>query len=471
MRHERAFQRLAHVNDGTRAAGTPGHAASADYVAGKLREAGYQVTLQPFEFPFFDETAPPALSQVSPEPTRYATPADFQTMTYSGSGTVEGTVHPVDLVLADPASSTSGCEASDFAGFPAGSIALIQRGACTFETKAANAQAAGATAVIVMNQGNGPDRLGSFSGTLGRPFTLPVVGASFAVGQDLAAPAGTVARVVTSTVNEPRITNNVIAETRQGRSDNVVMLGAHLDSVPEGPGINDNGSGSAALLELALQMHRIKPKNKVRFAWWSAEELGLLGSEYYVSQLDFERQLDIAMYLNFDMIASPNYVRGIYDGDDSDQVGSGPGPVGSASIEKLFEQHSAAKGLPFEGTDFTGRSDYGPFIAVGIPAGGLFTGAEGIKTAEQAGRYGGTAGTAFDPCYHQSCDTLLNLNTTVFDTNADAVAHATGVYAFDTSSVNGEVSRAELRRARRSAAALSAAHPATADARRYEAVR
>jgi Zn-dependent M28 family amino/carboxypeptidase len=448
LRHQRAFQRIAHTNDNTRAAGTPGHAASADYVTRKLREAGYDVTVQQFQFPFFDETAPPAMAQVSPEPKTYATPADFQTMTFSGNGAVQAAVHPVDLALADPAASTSGCEASDFAGFPAGAIALVQRGGtnCTFELKAGNAQAAGATAVIFMNQGNAPDRTGSFSGTLGRPFTIPAVGTSFAVGQDLADPAGTVVRVETHTVTDTRPTTNVIAETDQGRDDNVVMLGAHLDSVTEGPGINDNGSGSSALLELALNMDQIKPKNKIRFAWWSAEEFGLLGSEHYVAQLDQEQQLDIGLYLNFDMIASPNYFRGIYDGDNSDGVGAGPGPVGSAAIEDVFEQHFAGKSLPYEGTDFTGRSDYGPFIAVGIPAGGLFTGAEGIKTAAQAARYGGTAGAPYDACYHEACDDLNNLNTDAFDTNADAIAHATAVFAFDTSAVNGE--RAQALRAR-----------------------
>ena len=157
-------------------------------------------------------------------------------------------------------------------------------------------------------------------------------------------------------------------------------------------------------------MAKVKPRNKVRFAWWGAEESGLVGSTYYVNNLSQEEQDKITLYLNFDMIGSPNYVFFIYDGDDSDGVGAGPGPEGSAQIEKLFESYYAQVGQPFKGTDFSGRSDYGPFIAVGIPSGGLFTGAEGIKTDEEAAVWGGTAGEQYDPCYHLACDTFDNIS-------------------------------------------------------------
>ena len=162
------------------------------------------------------------------------------------------------------------------------------------------------------------------------------------------------------------------------------MAGAHLDSVAAGPGINDNGSGAAALIEVAENLAKVRPQNTLRFAWWGAEEASLVGSTYYVANLSEAEGERIALYLNFDMIGSPNYVFFIYDGDDSDATGAGPGPAGSAQIEETFEAFFASRGLPFKGTDFTGRSDYGPFIAVGIPSGGLFTGAEGIKTAQEA---------------------------------------------------------------------------------------
>jgi len=315
---------------------------------------------------------------------------------------------------------------------------LIQRGTCTFAVKALNAEAAGASAVIIFNQGNTPDREGLIIGTLGgtNVVAIPVVGASFANGEALAQP-GSTARVKIDTPQNITV-YNVIAESPDGDPNNVVMAGAHLDSVAQGPGIQDNGSGSAALLEVAEQMHKVKPRNKLRFAWWGAEEAGLVGSTAYVNGLSPAEQDKIALYLNFDMIGSPNHVFFIYDGDDSDGVGEGPGPGGSAEIEKTFERFYTMRGLPFKGTDFSGRSDYGPFIAVGIPSGGLFTGAEGIKTADEAAMWGGTAGVAYDPCYHQACDTFANINLGAYDVNSDAVAYSVLQYAMNTEDVNGQ---------------------------------
>jgi aminopeptidase Y len=269
------------------------------------------------------------------------------------------------------------------------------------------------------------------NGTLGNTFTLNigVTAVTQAVGQQLAATAGLVLRLKTDTFRGIATTSNVLAETPGGNPDNVVMVGAHLDSVNAGPGINDNGSGSAAILEVAEQMAKVKPKNTVRFAWWGAEESGLLGSSFYVGGLSAEDLANISLYLNFDMIGSPNHVFFIYDGDDSDGEGAGPGPEGSAQIEARFESFYAGRGIPFKGTDFSGRSDYGPFIDAGVPAGGLFTGAEGIKTDEEAALWGGVAGLAYDPCYHLACDTYSNVNLYALDVNSDAVAAVTLFYA------------------------------------------
>jgi aminopeptidase Y len=283
---------------------------------------------------------------------------------------------------------------------------------------------------------------GVINGTLGNGFTLDigVTSVTQAVGQQLAQLAvapGLVMRLKTDTFRGIATTSNVLAESALGNPDNVVMLGAHLDSVNAGPGINDNGSGSAAILETARQMAFVEPRNKVRFAFWGAEESGLVGSTYYVNNLSPEELAKITLYLNFDMIGSPNHVFFIYDGDNSDAVGAGPGPAGSAAIEKTFERFfTELAGVPFKGTDFSGRSDYGPFIAAGIPAGGLFTGAEGIKTADEAVLWGGTAGQQYDPCYHQACDTYANNNSFALDVNSDAVAYSALKYAMDTSDVN-----------------------------------
>jgi len=436
MDHLEAFDAIASDNGGTRASGTPGYEASRDYVVSQLEAAGYQPVVQAFAFPFFRQLEPATFDQTAPVPTSYAEGADYVVMTYSGSGDVTAPVQAVDLNLGG--TSTSGCEASDFAGFTPGNIALIRRGSCTFQVKSLNAQAAGASAVIIFNTNPGSP---AFAGTLGAPvITVPVVGTSYAIGTSLDVP-GAEAHLATLTESEIRTTWNVFAETAAGDPHNVVMAGAHLDSVLAGPGVNDNGSGSASILEIAVQMAKVKPINKLRFAWWGAEELGLLGSAHYVNNLSAEQLEDIALYLNFDMVSSPNYSLFVYDGDNSEfPVGPGisEGPEGSDVIEDLFHDHFAGQGLKSAQSGFTGRSDYGPFIAKGIPAGGLFTGAEGIKTALQQSAFGGQVGVAFDVCYHQACDTLANVNAVALDYNSDAIAHAVLTYAFDTRSVNGE---------------------------------
>ena len=220
----------------------------------------------------------------------------------------------------------------------------------------------------------------------------------------------------------------MIAETASGDPNRVVVVGAHLDSVLPGPGINDNGSGSAAILEIAevYAAQNRTARNKLRFMWYGAEEFNLLGSQFYVNSLSQAERDKIMAMVNFDMVGSPNYVRFVYDGDNSAfPVGPGAaeGPPGSAYLETLFVDYFNAVGLASDPTPFSGRSDYGPFIAVGIPAGGLFTGAEGIKTAAQAATYGGSAGVAYDPCYHQACDTYANNSNTGLDQMSDAAAH------------------------------------------------
>ncbi|SDT47039.1 M28 family metallopeptidase [Actinoplanes derwentensis] len=218
---------------------------------------------------------------------------------------------------------------------------------------------------------------------------------------------------------------NLIADWPGGDTTDTLMVGGHLDSVTAGPGINDNGSGSAGILEVALQVSRsaFQPDRHLRFAWWGAEEQGLRGSTAYVNSLTTAQKANIGGYLNFDMIGSPNPGYFLYDGDNSDNTGSGPGPTGSAEIEANLAAYFTSIGVPTRGTDFDGRSDYGPFIAAGIPAGGIFTGAEGTKTAAQVTLWGGTA-TRFDPCYHAACDTTTNINDTALDRNSDAIANS-----------------------------------------------
>ena len=226
---------------------------------------------------------------------------------------------------------------------------------------------------------------------------------------------------------------NLIADWPGGDTTKTLLTGAHLDSVASGPGINDNGSGSAANLEVALAVARtnFQPTRHLRFGWWGAEELGQRGSTAYVNSLSATQKANITGYLNFDMVASPNPGYFLYDGDDSDGTGAGPGPAGSAQIEQTLAAYFTSTGVPTRGTDFDGRSDYGPFIANGIPAGGIFTGAEGRKTAAQVQLWGGTA-TAFDPCYHRACETSANIDDTALDRNSDAIAYAVWTLAGTT---------------------------------------
>jgi Zn-dependent M28 family amino/carboxypeptidase len=450
--HQAAFQAIADANGGNRAAATPGYEASVDYVVEQLEDTNWDVSIHEFDF-----TVPQPIQQHTPVAATHAVGG------VSGStlGTVNAAVQAVDINLVPPRASTSGCDGAftqgpdttndpvlpdpagpdDFAGFTAGNIALIQRGTCSFALKVSNAQAAGASAVIIFNQGNTPDRSVTLTNISAVPppgsvttITVPVVGTSFAAGESLAAP-GTTATV--AVINVPQ--KNVIAELDGKNDDNVVMAGGHLDSVEEGPGINDNGSGSAALLETAIMMSKSKPENTLRFAWWGAEEAGLIGSQAYVDDLSAAERDRIALYMNYDMIGSPNYIFMVYDADKStfDPGADVPIPAGSTAIEDVYEAFYTKIDEPYDDTEFSGRSDYEAFIFAGIPSSGLFTGAEEEKTAEQAAIWGGTVGAQFDPCYHEACDTFANNNDHALDVNSDLVAFAALTFAYSTESVNG----------------------------------
>ena len=268
-----------------------------------------------------------------------------------------------------------------------------------------------------------------------------MIGTSFAIGEELynqvLAGAVTVRVATTTEIRRDVPTANLLATTKTGCLDRQVVVGAHLDSVQEGPGINDNGSGTSSILEIALQMAEldVAPVNQVRLAWWGAEESGLIGSQFYVDSLTKREVKNTAVNLNFDMVGSPNFVRFVYDGDASDTASLAS--AGSGAVEDVFVDYFDSQNLASEPTAFDGRSDYDAFISVGIPAGGLFTGAEGIKTAEEAAIYGGTAGIAYDPCYHQACDDIDNLSSTALDQMSDAVAHATMTFAMTKSAVEG----------------------------------
>ncbi|MGH3363786.1 MAG: M20/M25/M40 family metallo-hydrolase [Nocardioidaceae bacterium] len=441
--HLEAFQAIADEH-GDRGAGTPGYEASGEYVESQLQAAGYETERQYFTFTY-EEVLAESLSEISPN----ARDIDHHIMTYSADTPVGG--ETAELIA--PATAT-GCDSTAWEGVDAtGKIALISRGVCSFAAKSLAAAEAGAVGAIVYN-----NTTGELNGTLGGPDPnfAPTTGITQADGQALLAEMAqgpVVVNLELRTLSEERETFNILAETATGDDDNVVMMGSHLDGVHGGPGINDNGSGSAAILETAIQLADVnKLNNKVRFAWWGAEELGLLGSEHYVNDLVEHNpaELDkIATYLNFDMVASPNYIIGVYDANQSTYTAPVPVPAGSSETEAVLTGWFDSIGQPWVDTEFSGRSDYQAFILNGVPASGLFTGADGTKTEEQAEMFGGTAGVIYDPNYHTPEDDIENVDLTALDIMSDAIAQAAIVLAQDTSDINGE----------RSAGKSSTTHP------------
>ena len=434
------LEKIALENDGHRAAGSLGHIMSANYIAQKLLAVGYKVELIPFEFTKYDQMRDATLKV---NETSLKDKEEFNVMTFSPSGSLaQAEVVAIDLELGEGNTSTSGCEKEDFTEAVSGKVALIQRGSCSFQQKAQNAQKAGAVAAMIFNQGNEETRKELFGGTLSgdAEISIPVLSLPYALGVELSEKTDVKIEIAAETKVETKTTYNVVAETPGGRTDNVVMLGSHLDSVPEGPGLNDNGSGSAGILDVALRIMPVldassQKYNKLRFSWWSAEEVGLIGSSRYVDSLSADQKANIALYLNFDMIASPNYMLGVFDGDGSSHGQTGP--EGSDAIERLFEMHFGLSGDKSVAVEMSGRSDYAPFAEVGIPVGGLFTGAEGTKSESEAKLFGGTAGEAYDKCYHKECDGLENINKDALAANVDAISFAALTYAYSTSEVNG----------------------------------
>ncbi len=416
-RHLAELQRIADGTGGNRALDTPGYDASVEYVADALRTAGYDVQTPVFTVRLF--------SVQDEQLTVDGAAIPVSALGFSPATPPGGVTGPLAVVARE------GCEPADVAGVAAGAVALVRRGTCPFAQKVTIAANAGAAGVLVVNNEDGPlDRA-----TLGEDATdvVPAGGLSRADGDTLAERAGVPVTLTLATTVEELMSRNVVAQTRTGNPDEVVMAGGHLDSVPEGPGINDNGSGVAALLETAVRLGGSPPvANAVRFAFWGAEEVGLVGSTSYVQGLTDADRDRIALYLNLDMVASPNTAYLVYDGDDSDREGAGPGPAGSATVERVLVDGLSATGVTAAGTDFTGRSDYGPFIEAGIPSGGLFTGASETKTAEQAQRFGGTVDAPYDPCYHQACDRIDTVDRTALDRNTDAVAAAVARFALST---------------------------------------
>jgi Zn-dependent M28 family amino/carboxypeptidase len=454
------LEAIAEDNGGNRSSGLPGFEASHAFVRAELEAAGYVVETSSVDFNFAMRVGPGTLTRTSPSSLSFTHGEDFLEFMFTPPGDVEAPLTPVALQLGPGNQSTSACQASDFDGFEPGNIALIQRGGCTFAAKIANAAQAGAAGAIVFNQGGvaSPDAtdvqtVALFPQSLGDFAAIPALFTSYEVGVELSSHEGTTVHMVADTIAEVRAASNLIVETATGNPHEVVMFGAHLDSVPDGPGLNDNGTGSVAVLELARLVGSCRPARKIRFAWWAAEEFGLWGSNAYVDGLSDEQLEHLLFYLNFDMIGSPNAAYFVHDGDGS-RFGQ-EGPPGSDLLEQFFHDDFEAAGLPLLETRFDLRSDYAAFFSAGVATGGLFTGAEGVKTQEQVDLFGGVAGEPYDACYHRACDTADNVDRETYETMARSVARALqtfGVEGQGFASDRRAPSRAEVR------AAIASAH-------------
>ena len=312
---------------------------------------------------------------------------------------------------------------NDFDGFVRGAVALVRRGTCQFQVKVDNAVAAGAAGVIIMNEGT-DGRTDAFSGVLSKGADVPVVGVSYEFGRSLAGRTGDSVRLAVNAVTGKRVTRNVLADmgANMGVDDKsaLIVAGAHLDSVTEGPGINDNGSGSAAVLETALRLAQEPAQNcgRMRFAFWGAEERGLVGSRHHVSSLSDDERRRIAVYVNLDMVGSPNFTRFVRA---SVAKLEGLAAIVREEVVTEFRTHD----LPFEERTGGGSgSDDASFSQKGIPTVGLYTGASGKKPESEAKASGGVAGRPYDPCYHRACDTVENINREVLEQHTRALVRA-----------------------------------------------
>jgi hypothetical protein len=467
-KHMKAFQAIADANPGpdghaSRNSGEPGYKASVDYVANLMTGAGYDVTIQTYHFFYFAFVGTPVFSEVSPTAHNYTIVDEWNAGQATGTTTAD--IQPAGGFVLPPtplSSSTSGCTGADFTGFVSGRIALIQRGGCNFGVKVQNAQAAGASGVIIFNEGN-PGRTGVLDGILvdaaGNRIvpTIPVAFTSFATGTNLlgeyqqAVQAGTALPVVhldTQAIVDPnREDYNVIADSKGGNKNHVLVVDAHLDAI-YGAGMLDNASGSATILDIALKMKNVTPLNQLRFIWFGGEELGLFGSQYYVATLSKTDLSHIAYDLDADVTATPNYTIGVLDP-------AGPDLFGGASTQtfpnRVYKASTVARDQAIQYFDSIGRNHelFSPvgtdainFNFVGIPASGLLTGQDCCKTQGEVDLFGGSVGNfegnvpSFDGgCVDNPfrwCDNLGNNDPVVLTFMSKAFATMVVQMAFDT---------------------------------------
>jgi aminopeptidase Y len=440
----RRLQDITDRHGGTRPAGSDGFRAAADLVGEQLRSIGFDVRLQDVELPVFTQTGPSELEITGTGARAFEDIHDFKAMLFSPSAELTAPLYALgyDPDAAPGDSGGLGCSPGDWLNVPAGVVVLMQPGSCRRHDAVVQAQIAGAVGVITAYPAWGRD--GVLRPTLLDPsdIRIPVLGTSGSVGNALndaaVADASVHISVRTSTVTGTSV--NVIGESPWGDPGHVLMLGGHLDSVVDGPGMNDNGSGTMTVLGIARALAATARNGsgtatpppatwRVRVAFWTGEEIGLWGSRAYVSSLP---PGTVDAYLNFDMLGSPNGVRDVYDGASSSR------PTEGVRISGLFSRALDEAGLLWQAVPLGGSSDHFSFDQAGIPTGGLFSGANELKSRDEATLFGGTAGAAEDPCYHLACDTLDRIDAKLLGELARAAAWTAGALASGEVGLSGE---------------------------------
>ncbi|KAK6533817.1 Leucyl aminopeptidase yscIV [Orbilia ellipsospora] len=420
---------IAQRNNGNRASATKGHYETVDWIEKYIPKEYFNIERQYFNFTRMVYDGDSLIVDGKPL---------AQVVGFANGGR-NGTVTAPLIKI-----SNFGCNATDYPAAAAGKVAFVKRGACELGFKAAQASKAGVAGLIV--QHDQPELPKESNGELGRPwvgaphfynaaeFPITVViskeeGDALMDRQERnASKKGSMLEAnvtLTSLIrNDTQLIPNLIATTKGGNQNAIITIGVHTDSVIDGPGINDDGSGIIAAIEVlrALATTKSSVNNALRFCFWAGEEDGLLGSSYYVDHLSDKEAAKIVMNLNFDMIASPNYVWMVYDGDASDYSSEFASPA-NGLVEKEFKEYFKTIGIDTIPREFNGRSDFASFLMRGIPSGGIFTGGDDIKTEEQKKNFGGTAGEFLDRCYHQACDGPANLNYDAFVTGTKAMAY------------------------------------------------
>ncbi|MDV3125711.1 M28 family metallopeptidase [Mycobacterium sp. 21AC1] len=426
--HLRKFQEIADANGGNRGQGTPGYDASVEYVAQLLRDKGFDAQTPEFERLGPMQGGDPGLTVSG---RRYKVEQASLLLATAPGGLNAPTLRP---------RKSAGCTAADYGTVNvSGAIAVVDDTGCSVVVKQNAALAEGAVGLLVVSASSTqPSPAGLFTPGYYRQLTVPVGVIDKTTDAALLRTSAPV-KLVLDGRSELVKSRNLVAQTKTGSTTDVVMVGAHLDSVAGGPGINDNGSGVSAVLETALQLGSSpQVHNAVRFAFWGAEETGLEGSTQYVRGLPPDQLDDIALYLNFDMLGSPNPGYFTYDGDQSAQATDAkPLPEGSAGIERTLAGYLNLAGVRPADIPIGSHTDYTAFLAAGVPVGGATTGSVQRKTQVQARLWGGRAGTAFDPNYHTVRDTIDNIDPHALSLMGPAVAFAVGTYALSTEGANG----------------------------------